>query len=63
MTFEQINAAINAAAAAAANEVWEFAAKHPERDDYEQLEQLARRVQRRAVKAGVAAVAPDRPGV
>ncbi len=44
--------AVNHAAAAASNAVWEYASKFERREDYLPLEGLAQRVQRDAVLAG-----------
>lgn len=56
MSEEDITAAaINAASFAASNLVYDYAARFPEREQYEPLEALAQRVQEAAVRAGCAA--------
>ena len=52
---ERVAAAITTAAAAAANEVYDFAAGFDKRADYRPLEELAQRVMGRACRAGAEA--------
>ena len=56
MSEDDVARAINAASFAAANEVYDYAASFNRREEYRPLEELARRVQRRALEAGVNAV-------
>ena len=54
---EAVATALNAASAAAMNEVYEYAHQFKRREEYQPLEQeLAPRVARRALTAGLAAV-------
>lgn len=53
--------ALNAAATAAMEEVLEYALRFDRREDYQPLEELASRVQRRALEAGVAALHEEPP--